>query len=81
VVEVVPGIVTGPDGDVGVVSDEELTGERTAASGAIVVAGGVIPNALAPHAMTTRPVPPASSTRQRLRCWCRFATYLLVAWK
>jgi hypothetical protein len=67
VVEVVPGIVIGLDGGVGVVSDEEMTGGRTAASGAIVAVGGMIPNALAPHAMTTRPVPPASSTRERLR--------------
>jgi hypothetical protein len=81
VVEVVPGTVTGPDGGVGVVSDEELTGGRTAASGAVVVADGMIPNALAAHAMAARPVPPASSTRERLRCWCRFATYLLVAWR
>jgi hypothetical protein len=67
VVEVVPGIVIGVDGGGGVVSDDELTGGRTAASGAVVAVGGTIPNALAAHTMTTKPVPPASSRRERLQ--------------
>ena len=46
VVEVVPGIVIGVDGGGGVVSDDELTGGRTAASGAVVAVGGTIAGVL-----------------------------------
>jgi hypothetical protein len=79
VVEVVPGIVIPVNGDGGVVSDEEVIGGTTAANGAIVAVGGMTPNAVPPDRMTTRPVPPARSDRQRFKrppspaCCCWFA--------